>query len=119
MSGFNEVMRDITTNGELSSICRRGALNPTSLSEEERFRFNFAVRCYANHVYKLFRLNQQGALPNREWENVIVEAVQVFTMPGYASFKEGNQFYAELWKEMERHKAAGISSFDFGSESTG
>ena len=117
MSGFNEVMRDISTNGELASIVRRGGLDPTSLSEEELFRFTFAVRCYANHVYKLFRLRQRGALPELEWRNVAVEAVQVFSMPGYADFRAKNHFYAQLWEEMKRFREESISSFHFGPES--
>lgn len=114
MSGFNEVMRDITTNGDLSEIVRRGALDPASLSEEELFRFNFAIRCYSNHVYKLFRLNRQGAFPDGEWRRVILEAVQVFSMPGYAAFKARNRFYSDLWNEMERHDLEEYSSFAFG-----
>jgi hypothetical protein len=114
MSGFNEVMRDISTNADLATIVRRGGLDPTSLNEDELFRFNFAVRCNSNHVYKLFRLHQQGVLPRDEWRNVAREAAQVFSMPGYADFTAKNAYYSELWVEIEREGAENVSSFEFG-----
>jgi hypothetical protein len=33
-----------------------------------------------------------------------------------AGFKENNRYFADLWKEMDRHKLEEFSSFDFGDE---
>jgi hypothetical protein len=116
MSGFNDVNRLICENAELSSIFRRGSPDPTSLDEEELFRFNFITRNYTNHIYKLFRLYERGAFPENEWKNVVLEACQLFSLPGMARFKENNRYFADLWKEMDRHKLEEFSSFDFGDE---
>lgn len=116
MSGFNELNRFICDNAELSSIFRRGNPDPTSLDEEELFRFNLITRNYTNHVYKLFRLYERGAFPENEWKNVVLEAVQLFSLPGMARFKETNRYFADLWKEMDRYKLEEFSSFEFGDE---
>ncbi len=116
MSGFNEVNRFICDNAELSSIFRRGNVDPESLDEEELFRFNLITRNYTNHIYKLYRLYEQGAFPEREWKNVVLEAIQLFEMPGMARFKESNRYFADLWEEMGRHKPETFSSFDFGGK---
>ena len=111
-----ELNRFICDNAELSSILRRGNPDPTSLDEEELFRFNFITRNYTNHVYKLFRLYERGAFPENEWKNVVLEAVQLFSLPGMARFKETNRYFADLWKEMDRYKLEEFSSFEFGDE---
>ena len=103
-------------NAELSSIFRRGNVDPESLDEEELFRFNLITRNYTNHIYKLYRLYEQGAFPEREWKNVVLEAIQLFEMPGMAPFKENNRYFADLWEEMGRHKPETFSSFDFGGK---
>ncbi len=110
MSGFNEVNRYISVNAELSSIVRRGSVDPSSLNEEERFRFNFVLRNYANHVYKLLRLYQQGVFPEHEWRNTVLEAVQLFAMPGFVDFKANNRYFSDLWVEMERDTRPKISA---------
>ena len=114
MSGFNEVNRYVGASADLSSIFRRGSVDPSSLNEEELFRFNFVVRNYANHIYKLFRLYEQGAFPEHEWNNAVLEAVQLFEMPGMAAFKKTNRYFSDLWREMGRHAPEDFSSFDFG-----
>jgi hypothetical protein len=71
-----------------------------------------------NHVYKLFRLYEQGVFLKGEWRNVSGEAVQLFSMPGWAEFKDRNQYYADLWTAMDDIEAADFSSFDFIRESS-
>ena len=102
MAGYNELNRDLTTHGDLASIARRGGNDPSTLDIDERFRFDFSVRCYANHIYKLLRLYQRGALPAHEWKNVAREAAQVFSYPGFSQFKKGNRFFTDLWTELEK-----------------
>jgi hypothetical protein len=102
MAGYNELNRDLTTNGDLASIARRGGNDPSSLDIDERFRFDFSVRCYANHIYKLLRLYERGALPPHEWRNIVREAAQVFSYPGFSEFKRGNHFFADLWARLEQ-----------------
>jgi hypothetical protein len=118
MAGFNEHIRFVASDAELSSILRRGSIAPASLDDEELFRFTFVIRHYVNHVYKLFRLYEQGVFPKGEWRNVAGEAVQLFSMPGLAEFKDKNEYYADLWTAMDDIEAADFSSFNFIRESS-
>jgi hypothetical protein len=111
MSGFNEHNRWVIGNEKLSSILYRGFMDSDDLDEEERFRLNFVHRCYANHVYKLFRLYENGAFPEREWHNVAIEAAQVFGIPGVSEFKENNRYFGDLWKELDRFEVQSFSNF--------
>lgn len=116
MSGFNEVVRFTGGSPELSSIYRRGSIDPSSLDEEELFRFGFVVRHYTNHIYKLYRLHQKGIFPDWEWRNVAIEAAQLFAMPGMFEFMANNRYYSDLWTELEQYKGENFSSFHFGGE---
>ena len=88
------------------------------MDDEELTRFNFTTRHYVNHVYKLFRLYEQGVFPKDEWRNAAGEAVQLFSMPGLAEFKDKNRYYADLWTAMDDIEAADVSSFDWVRESS-
>jgi hypothetical protein len=115
LAGFNDILKDVAANGELASIVRRGGLDPGVLSADEAFRFNFHVRTYANQLYKLLRLTEQGAFPPGEWIEMAREAGQVFSMPGFARFRRDNRFYADLWAEIEKYGAPEVSQFEFGN----
>jgi hypothetical protein len=114
MSGFNALTRDLTANADLASILIRAHADPASLDENEQLRLNAYIRSYANHLYKLHRLYQQGAFPEADWSNVVREAAQLFAGPAYSDFKENNRFFAELWVEVERHAVEEFTNFGFG-----
>ena len=118
MAGFNEHIRFVASDAELSSILRRGSITPASLDDAELFRFTFVIRHYVNHVYKLFRLYERGVFPKSEWQNAAAEAVQLFSMPGLADFKAKNLYYADLWTVLDDIDAADFSSFDFTRETS-
>ncbi len=113
MSGFNEAIRFSFGDIERSSTFRRGTVDPDSLNEDESVLFNAMIRHYSNHIYKLFRLYERGVFPESEWINAVTEAKQLFESDGLARFKTANNYYADLWKEMDRRNTSQISNFDF------
>ena len=111
MSGYNDVQTFVASDVESASIWRRGSVEPESLNEDEAVRFDFMVRNFANQVYKLLRLHENGALPQAEWHNTIDEANQFFELPGFADFKQGNEYFSDLWAEMDSRDSNPISTF--------
>jgi DNA polymerase III psi subunit len=69
------------------------------------------VRNYANQVYKLFRLYEHGALPEVEWNNTITESKQIFQSPGFAEFKQNNNYFSDLWVQLDARELKPISTF--------
>jgi hypothetical protein len=111
MSGFNRMHDFVAYDVESASIWRRGIADPASLSDDESVRFEFMARNYANHLYKLFRLYENDALPESEWLNTINEAKQLFQEPGFSDFKQNNNYFADLWDEMDSRSLKAISTF--------
>jgi hypothetical protein len=122
MSGYNDVQTFVASDLESASIWRRGSIDFVSLNEDEAVRFEFMVRNYTNHVYKLLRLYEDGALPETEWNNTIDEAKQFFQLPGFADFKQGNNYFSDLWVEIDSRDLNPISTFSgmsrMGSDDT-
>ena len=112
MSGYNVVNAFVAGDVESCSIWRRGLVEHASLNEDEVVRFDFMVRYYTNHVYKLFRLYENGALPEAEWANTVDEAKQMFQSPQCAEFKLNNDYFADLWVEMDSRNLNPISTFE-------
>ena len=114
MGGFNELNQTLISNLELASIHRRALYDPDSLNDDELFVFNFILRVYLNHVYKLFRLYQRGVFPEEEWRIAASEANDViFSRELGRNFMENNHYYDELKLELEKHEAHGFTSFGF------
>ena len=111
MSGYNDVQTFVASDVESASIWRRGGAEPESLDEDEAVRFEMMVRNYANQVYKLFRLYEHGALPEAEWTNTITESKQLFQSPGFAAFKQNNNYFSDLWVQMDARELKPISTF--------
>lgn len=111
MSGFNKMHDFVAYDVESASIWRRGISDPSSLNQDEAVRFEFMARNYANHLYKLFRLYENNTLPKSEWLNSITEAKQLFQEPGFSDFKKNNNYFADLWIEMDSRTFSSISTF--------
>lgn len=116
MSGFNDIHTFVAADLESSSIWRRGSVEPTSLTADEAVRFEFMVRNYTNHIYKLLRLYEDGTFPADEWANAINEAKQLFQLPGFSDFKRNNNYFRDLWIEMDSRDLNPISTFHGMSE---
>ncbi len=112
MTGYNEHNRFIANDEKLSSIARRGTQDLSQLDVEERYRFNYVIWHFANHVYKLFRLYERGAYPESEWEGAALEAKQIFSSPGLADFLENNHRYADLKAHLEQYPARDFTKID-------
>ena len=117
LSGYNNVQTFCAGDVESASIWRRGATEPTALNEDEQVRFEMMVRNYANQVYKLLRLYEHDVFPESEWIKTIDEAKQLFRSPGFAEFKQGNNYFADLWSEMDSRVLNPISTFSGTSAS--
>lgn len=114
LNGFNELNRFVAQDSELASIVRRGAADPTSLNEEEAFRYQFVNRNYTNHMYKLLRLYERGIYPRAEWEGSLAEAAQLFALPGLASFRKENHFYQDLWQAIDQVEVTNVTDLKLG-----
>ena len=119
LNGFNETCRLYAEDPELASIALRGGADPASLDPVEAVRYQFALRHYANNVYKLMRLHQNGVYPSSEWEIVAAEAKEIFELPGPADFKRQNATYAELWGILDARESRPMIDLRIGSETEG
>ena len=113
MGGFNEVIRFLHGEAETSALVRRGFVEPAHLNDDEAFRFDFLLRFYVNHIYKLFRLYERGVFPPAEWSRVAAECAQLLAYSGGLQFRRGNDFYGDLWSELDRHGSTKTSDFLF------
>jgi len=102
MSGYSEVNRFYFGDLERASITRRADIDFDSLNEDEIVVWTASTRVYPYHLYKLFRLYEQGVFPESEWINVVSEAKQIFENEAFTCFKATNHYFADLWKEMDR-----------------
>lgn len=117
MSGFNDINVVVASNPELASLLDKGTQNPDALNAEEVTQFNFLLRCYANQWWKLFKLHQRGSLSEDDWSVFAREAAQFLDQPGCRPFRAKNALFADLYVELDKHKAGAIS--DFGFSTTG
>ncbi len=107
MDGYFELNRTMT-DAELSAFFFKCRSDPDRLSEYEVFRYHNLTRMYLAHVYKLFRLYQQGVLPAREWETTARDARRNMANAAqlYARFKADNPFFDDLYPEIEPHASS-------------
>jgi hypothetical protein len=117
ITGYNDVQCFVAGDIESASIWRRGSVDTSALNEDEAVRFEMMVRNFTNHIYKLLRLYQQGVFPESEWIKSIDEAKQLFQTPGFAEFKQRNNYFADLWSEMDSRILSPISTFSGTSAS--
>lgn len=114
MTGFNDINVVVASHPQLASLLDRGCHSTENLTAEETVQFNFLLRCYANHWWKLYKLYKRGSLPGDEWKIFAREAAQFFEQPGCRPFRDQNGLFADLYIELDRHKAGLISNFGFG-----
>jgi len=117
MTGFNDINVVVASHPALASLLDRGCRSPDLLDAEEAVSFNFALRCYANQWWKLFKLYQRGSLPEKEWRIFAREAAQFLDQPGCKPFRAQNALFADLYEEVDKYKDGVISDFGFGTQS--
>ena len=71
MEGYNNINKWSIGDPDLAQLTRRWLTNDdTEMDSSEKFRLDMIQRVYANHIYKLFRLYEDGVLHEKEWQNV-------------------------------------------------
>ncbi len=79
MEGYNNINKWSTGDPDLVLLTHRMFVeNETEMTPIEIFRVHMIQRIYANHIYKLYRLYEDGVLHAKEWPNAGLEAKQVY-----------------------------------------
>ena len=70
----------------------------SGLSDLERFRLDFILRIYANHIYKLYRLYADGVYSEKQWHSSGLEAKEVYSRSALGrDFMRNNHLFDDLW----------------------
>lgn len=113
MAGFNEVNYFAFSDKQRTSTLLTGLRNPETLDEVDHAIYVGIVRCYSNHVYKLFRLYERGVFPKYEWLNAAKEYKQFMATSGGQQFREANHYFDDLWVALDALEEAQFSDFGF------
>ena len=114
MEGYNNINKWSIGDPDLVLLTHRMFIeNDAEMDPIERFRVDMIQRIYANHIYKLFRLYEDGVLHAKEWQNAGLEAKQVWegTQVG-RDFMRDNHFFEDLWKAFDELGDKKMSRFD-------
>ena len=112
MDGYIRLNQLVVNDAEVASIFRRGLSDISLLNEEENFRYNMMFRAFLNHIYKLFRLYEQGVFSVQEWSNSATEAAQFLRTDGGRLFRQQNQYFSDLYNELDRYEEVEFSTFE-------
>lgn len=112
MDGYIRLDQLLVSDAEAASIFQRGLSDISLLNEEENFRYNMMFRAFLNHIYKLFRLYEQGVFSVQEWSNSATEAAQLLRTDGGILFRQQNQYFSDLYKELDRFEEVEFSTFE-------
>ena len=112
MDGYVKINQMTANDAELASIVQKGLSDFSQLNEQENFRFNSILRAQLNHVYKLFRLYEQGVFPIEEWSNTAFEAAQILRTEGGKLFRERNLYFSDLYDELDKFEELEFTSWN-------
>ena len=114
MEGYNNINKWSIGDPDLAQLTRRWLTNDdTEMDSSEKFRLDMIQRVYANHIYKLFRLYEEGVLHEKEWQNAGLEAKQAWESSRVGrDFMRDNHFFDDLWKAFEELGDKKMSRFD-------
>ena len=114
MEGYNNINKWSIGDPDLAQLTRRWLTNDdTEMDSSEKFRLDMIQRVYANHIYKLFRLYEDGVLHEKEWQNAGLEAKQAWESSRVGrDFMRDNHFFDDLWKAFEELGDKKMSRFD-------
>lgn len=112
MDGYIRLNQLVVNDAEAASIFQRGFSDISLLNEEENFRYNMMFRAFLNHIYKLFRLYEQGVFSVQEWSNSATEAAQFLRTDGGRLFRQQNQYFSDLYNELDRYEEVEFSTFE-------
>ena len=93
--------RVVLESADYASISRRGLADVSQLNEDEAYRLNTGLRNFFTHVDKIFRLFRQGVIPETEWKRFASDAASILSMDAGRAFRTGNDYYAELFSELD------------------
>ena len=99
MEGYNIVNQWAVGDEELAKLTyRMFSGDDSGLSDLERFRLDFILRIYANHIYKLYRLYADGVYSEKQWQNSGLEAKEVYSSSALGrEFMRNNHLFDDLW----------------------
>ena len=114
MEGYNNINKWSIGDPDLAQLTRRWLTNDdTEMDSSEKFRLDMIQRVYANHIYKLFRLYEDGVLHEKEWQTAGLEAKQAWESSQVGrDFMRDNHFFDDLWKAFEELGDKKMSRFD-------
>ena len=114
MEGYNNINKWSIGDPDLAQLTRRWLTNDdTEMDSSEKFRLDMIQRVYANHIYKLFRLYEDGVLHEKEWQNAGLEAKQAWESSRVGrDFMRDNHFFDDLWKAFDELGDKKMSRFD-------
>lgn len=85
-SDLSRQLEAIYQNPEFAEIFRRGSLDPSSLSEQERARFFAYLSAFYYAYENLFTLFDNGRVNPESFENCVVNTLPIFRRPGVEQF---------------------------------
>ena len=114
MEGYNNINKWSIGDPDLAQLTRRWLTDDdTEMDSSEKFRLDMIQRVYANHIYKLFRLYEDGVLHEKEWQNAGLEAKQAWESSQVGrDFMRDNHFFDDLSKAFKELGDKKISRFD-------
>ena len=72
------------------------------LSDLEKNKLRVMTTVFANELYKLYLLNQLGALPDYEWKKCLTVASNLFNLTEFArNFKNETARFEEIWTAVD------------------
>jgi len=95
VSGFSDVDSMLGSSKEAAMTFHIGLSDPDSLGDAEEHQFYWMMRSFLIQYFKLYRLYQQGIIPEEDW---IENAGEVAALLGTAGGKRFRASMGDSWK---------------------
>ena len=87
ISGFSDVDSMLGNNKEAAMAFHIGLSDPNSLGDAEKQQFYWVMRSFTVQYFKLYRLYQQGIIPEEDWTENAREAAALLSSAGGKRFR--------------------------------
>ena len=87
VSGFSDVDSMLANNKEAAMAFHIGLSDPDSLGDAEKQQFYWVMRSFTVQYFKLYRLYQQGIIPEEDWIGNAREAAALLGTAGGKRFR--------------------------------
>ena len=87
VSGFSDVDNMLGNNKEAAMTFHIGLSDPDSLGDAEEHQFYWMMRSFTVQYFKLYRLYQQGIIPEEDWIGNAREAAGLLGTEGGKRFR--------------------------------